>query len=361
MRVAVVGAGFSGLVSSIYLSRVANVTLFEEHGEVGVPEHCTGVVSGAVWEALSSFVSSEVNEGALEEFFLGLPEGVGVTLKGPKGFAAKLDRRRLEEELLETALAEGVKFVKKLVIRVTPKGYVDNEKYDRAVIAEGWRAELSERLGVAAKPRRVYGLNLEVVGRAAYPGRAEVWFDKSLAPGFFSWVVMLDGKAVVGTAATKGYDVRALARKALEVAERRGLVEGEVKKEYGGVIQTGPPSLTPCASKVCATGDAAGLNKPVTGGGLYPSLYVASRYPSNVDNLVKAYRVIVPRLLAETPVARALHGAPQRAYVKLFTALDGEVLRVTEYDNHLKTLAELVQSKKAFKLLKALLKAFYPL
>jgi len=357
MRVAVVGAGFSGLISAIALSEVSEVKIFEEHEEVGVPEHCTGIVSGKVWEKLSKYVPDYVNEGFLEEFFVGLPDGRGAVIKGPKNFAVKLKRKELEKEMLDYALSKGVMFERKLVLEVSPRGTVEGEKFDKVLLAEGWRAELSSRFGIAAKPRRVYGINLEVKGRTSRPGSVEVWFDKGLAPGFFAWVVMLEDKAVVGTAATKGHNVRALARKVLEKAKERGLVEGEVVKEYGGVIQTGPPTKAPCYKALCSTGDAAGLNKPVTGGGLYPSLSVAEKYPRYLNGkLVKAYSII-PRLYAETLVARMLHGAPQKLYEEVFTALDGEVWRVKEYDNHVKSVKEIVKSMGAHKLVEALLAA----
>jgi len=357
MRVAIVGAGFSGLISAIALSEVSEVKIFEEHEEVGVPEHCTGIVSGKVWKKLSKYVPDYVNEGFLEEFFLGLPDGRGVVIKGPKDFAVKLKRKELEREMLEYTLSKGVVFERKLVLDVTPKGKVEGEKFDRVLLAEGWRAELSSKFGIAAKPRRVYGINLEVKGRTSRPGSVEVWFDKDLAPGFFAWVVMLDDKAVVGTAAIKGYNVRVLAHKVLEKAKERGLVEGEVIKEYGGVIQTGPPAKAPCYKVLCSTGDAAGLNKPVTGGGLYPSLNVAEKYPRYLnDKLVKAY-TIIPRLYAETLVARMLHGAPQKLYEKVFTTLNGEVWRVTEYDNHVRSIKEIVRSMRIRKLVEAFLAA----
>jgi len=356
VRVAVVGAGFAGLATSIKLSRAAKVTLFEEHEEVGVPEHCTGIVSGRVWEELGSYVSKSVKEGDLSEFFIGLPSGKGVTLKGPKDFAVRLDRKRLEEEMLETALSMGVEWRVKLITDVTPKGSVHGQSFDRVFLAEGWRAELSSRLGIAARPRRLYGLNVEVRGRAAHPGRVEVWFDKALAPGFFAWVVMLEEKAVVGTAAVRGYNVEKLLSSTLEVARRRGLVEGEAVKRYGGVIQTGPPVLAPCLRAVCSAGDAAGLNKPVTGGGLYPSLDVAKKLPGNLNRPIKAYK-IVPRLYAETAVARLLHGAPQRFYERLFSELDGEEWRISEYDNHLRSVREIIGEMRVKKFALLFLKA----
>ncbi len=357
-RIAVVGAGFAGLISALKLSEVAEVKIFEEHPEVGFPEHCTGIVSGSVWRKLKRYVSEESLEGFLNEFFLGLPSGKGLTIKGPKDFAAKLERRRLEEEMLESALASGAKFEQKLVKDVSPKGLVEGERFDKVVLAEGWRAELSSRFGIAGAPRRVFGINLEVVGKTEAPGKVEVWFDKDLAPGFFAWVVMLEWKAVVGTAATKGYNVRKLAEKVLERAERRGLVRGEVKKVYGGVIQTGPPTPSPCYKALCSTGDAAGLNKPVTGGGLYPSLTVAEGFVKHFPKLVKAYKII-PRLYLETLVARVLHGAKQRTYERLFTELDGLELELSEYDNHIKSLKEAARSLGAGKLLKLVLKAPY--
>jgi flavin-dependent dehydrogenase len=343
---AVVGAGFAGLIASRELSNVADVTLFEEHGEVGVPEHCTGIVSEKVVKMIGK--SAEVSvEGYLNEFKMGVPSGEGLILKGPKKFTAKLDRVKLERELLREVLSLGAGLRNELVIKVAREGRVNEEQFDRVIIAEGWRAELSSKLGIAHKARKVYGINLEVKGRTAYPGMVEIWFDKSLAPGFFAWVIMLEEKAIVGTASEPGKaNVRELAKEVLNRAKKRGLVEGSVVKEYGGVILTGPPTLTPCVSKTCSFGDSAGLNKPLTGGGLYPNVVIAKRFPSTFPSLVKAYHPLVGRLFVETAIARVIHKAPQRTYQKIFTELNGMEIKVTEYDYHVKVQKERGEGKE---------------
>lgn len=360
MRVAIVGAGFSGLAAALELSEVSEVTIFEEHGEVGIPEHCTGIVSKRVYEALK--FAEEAVEGKLEEYFIGTKEGKGIRIKGPKGFTVKFQRKRLEEIMLEVALSKGAKFINKFVREVSPKGRVDGETFDRVIVAEGWGAEIAKSLHVAPKPRRVYGINLEVKGKTAFPGTVEVWFDEALAPGFFAWVVMLEGKAVVGTASEpKRGNVRKLAEKVLEQAVKRGLVEGEVVKVYGGVIQTGPPSLAPYRGKVAVTGDAAGLNKPLTGGGLYPSLEVAKGYRKYFPRLWRAYHPLVERLYAETYFSRLLHKGNQKFYDKLFNGLDGFEIYLEEYDNHVKALFSAVKALGLRGVLKALASLPYAL
>ncbi len=358
MKIAVVGAGFAGLITAKKLSEAgANVTIYEEHGEVGLPEHCTGIVSRRVVELIGSEAKENV-EGEIDEFFLANSKLEGLWLKGPKGFTVKLNRRKLETDLLESALAEGATFVRKLVTRVNRRGEVEGIAYDKVFLAEGWRAELSRSLGIGHSSRTVYGLNAEVAGEVAYPRTSFIIFDKELAPGFFAWVVMLEHKAVIGTASERGKgNVKVLLEKVIEIARRKGLVRGEVVKTYGGVILTGPPSLAPCSREVCAIGDSAGLNKPLTGGGLYPTSVVANELKGNLDRPVKAYFPIVPRLYLETSVAKFLHKAPQRFYSKFFSSLNGEEISVTEYDNHLRTLAEMKGKALKFSLsvIKALL------
>ena len=128
-----------------------------------------------------------------------------------------------------------------------------------------------------------------------------------------------------------------------------------MKRVYGGVVLTGPPTLTPCKDKVCALGDAAGLNKPLTGGGLYPTTAVVKRF-NEVETFHKAYHPLVERLVLETLIARAIHKAPQRVYEKAFAELDGVELRVSEYDNHLRTLKE-IGGKRLVSILMRALKA----
>ena len=353
MRTAIIGAGFAGLMAAKELCEMEEVTVFEEHDKVGFPEHCTGIVSHRVVEAIGNVAKRNV-EGYLSEFRVGTRNGAGITIKGPKRFTTKLNRAQLEKDMLEEAVSKGAVFKNKLVTNVTYDGKVDDEKFDRVIVAEGWRADISRRLGIGHNARLVYGVNLEVEGKTAYPGSVEIWFDKDLAPGFFAWVVMLDEKAVVGTASEpRKANVKDLAFKVFEIAKRRGLVEGKVSKIYGGVILTGPPSLTPYKGKVCAMGDAAGLNKPLTGGGLYPTTLAVKKLKEK-RSFPKAFHPLVERLYLETVLARIIHGAPQRVYQRVFEELDGTEISVTEYDNHLRTLKEVGGRTLVFTFMKAL-------
>lgn len=298
MRAAVVGGGFWGLVSALALARAGlRVVLFEEHARPGIPEHCTGLVSRRVIEYIGRPAASSV-QAWYPRFRLCGPARC-VTLE-PEGGVFKLDRVSVEERLMEEAEAEGVDVrLGVRVGRVEAGGGVDwrggSASFDVVVLAEGAPGRLRARLGVGYRGGFVYGVNTVVDGCqvSASEGFTAVFHEE--AWDLFSWLTPLPGgRCILGSGSRDPRRIPSALRVAAGILGAGG---ARRVRAYGGPLPLDGPAGRLRAGRVVVVGDAAGLVKPLTGGGLYP----AAEY----------YRAALKALEAGDPVA-ALEGAARR-------------------------------------------------
>ncbi|MEM3326132.1 MAG: hypothetical protein QXK63_01660 [Thermoproteus sp.] len=131
MRIAVIGAGPAGLSLA---SRI-DAEVFEEHLEVGLPRHCTSLVSGVSAEGLGIPKGIVLNK--YEDLLVTDLEGREVYFR-VKGGVYLLDRPGLEQRLAERVgaikLGERVEAIRGPYL-YTSKGR--HGPYDYIVVAEG--------------------------------------------------------------------------------------------------------------------------------------------------------------------------------------------------------------------------------
>ena len=205
-RVAVVGAGFSGLMFALSLLKEGLlVDVYEEHGRVGFPEHCTGLVSGYTAE----LIGRPAERARLAEFDTVVISGPTRSVEvRPRGGVVKLDRVRLEEAMLDEVEREGGRVHLGVRAKVGADGTVlpGGARYDVVVLAEGYFGRLAGSLGLRRRGRVFWGVNEELDYKASGPFVAR--FDGATSGGFFSWFVPLGDRVLVGTASR---DPRAVA------------------------------------------------------------------------------------------------------------------------------------------------------
>ncbi|MGC9209972.1 MAG: NAD(P)-binding protein [Acidilobus sp.] len=344
MAVAVVGAGFSGLMFAVALARAGErVDLYEEHDRVGYPEHCTGLVSEATVQAIGRpAVRSTL--GVMESFVVSGPTA-SLRLRASRP-VVKLDRVRLEQLMLEEAESEGVHYTPGLRVRARPDGSLipTNKRYDAIVLAEGYLGAQRHELGIGFRGSPLYGVNVEVdVGGTP---DFEAKFDERLSDGFFAWKVILGSTTIVGTASR---DPRTLKRK-LDEAMRAFEVEGRQVKVYGGPIITGPYPDKVRAGRVVVVGDASSMNKALTGGGLFPSSSAALRAETMIregkgvpEALEESVLHVIRELKRMYRLSRLLHGRPYVVDLVIRASLESgladRLMGKIDYDRH-QTLLE---------------------
>ncbi len=279
-RVAVIGAGFSGLLLSIALVRLGfDVDVYEEHARPGVPPHCTGIISRNTL-SLIEHIAGPLPGRLIAQKFDGITvcsQGYCRTFKVIGGLL-RLDRPGLDRHLALVAARLGVRIrLEARVTEVAPDGRLRVSKtvkaYDYAVIAEGAKPRLRAGLGIGCLEEPAYGVNYITTLDPCRLGRYEpsttplVAFESLEGPGYL-WAFRGGPYCIVGMASHSTRDIQRLL----------GALRGSLKGAYGGPIYIGhtiSPRLV--RGKVVVFGDAACLNKPLSGGGLYPQALAVKR------------------------------------------------------------------------------------
>lgn len=326
---AVVGAGYAGLMVARFFTQAGcPPTIYEEHGRVGFPKHCTGIVSTPTLLALGEPGSQCLDHSYTRIIVEGSkPPGFMVEVAG---IAHMLDRVCLEKRLLQQAITHGAEFAPHTRVTRVEQGPSGVRLQAQATAKEGPPTRLTRThthaiLAIGAKPPHIHhltrqerrppipGVNFLITAdHGVEPDTIRVFFDHSLAPGFFAWAVPRGRDSIVVGLASDS--PQALRRGLDRIArEKLGLNRYEATEAYGGPVNRGPPLARLVEGRVMLAGDTGLLVKPVTGGGLYP-MAKATQNPPLVGGCEQAYitlsrrvKVMAGELRRQYRIARILH------------------------------------------------------
>lgn len=279
--VAVIGGGPGGLSAARGLAaRGWSVAVFEEHDQIGAPVHCTGVLAEDVIADLDLPAEAVLNP--LETVRFVAPAGHSFDYTTATTEAVVIDRQVFDSALAVRAQSAGAVISRGCrVISVEPAAggveitFADDRDPVRAraaILACGANYTFQKRLGLGMPSTFLQSAQLELP--ADRPGDVEIHFGSEIAPKGFAWAVPVRrpsgtfariGVMAGSDAATCFSRMLERVRERWEVAvpdavapRRRMLPLGSVKRSFG--------------DRVLAVGDAAGLVKPTTGGGIYYSV-----------------------------------------------------------------------------------------
>ncbi|MFN7106376.1 MAG: NAD(P)/FAD-dependent oxidoreductase, partial [Pyrobaculum sp.] len=257
MHIAVVGGGPAGLA---FASKIRDVDIFEEHPQVGLPRHCTSLVSGRAAEGV---VPRGIVLNKYRELLVTNLEGQEIRFR-VRGGIYLLDRPG--RELWLAGQLPSIRLNKKIG-RVDGRYLyaVDGERfgpYDYIIVAEGAARRLSKTFGHVV---RLPGLQVDIKSDVDMEG-VTVVYNQKLSKAYFSWIVEIDrGIYRVGLA-----DLRNVVEKLDKLVK---MVKGRpLDRPFGGGVLAGPPLRRLVHGRVILAGDTAGLVKPLSGGGIMLAL-----------------------------------------------------------------------------------------
>ena len=279
--VVIVGGGPAGLFAGLKLARAGFcVDLFEEHRDIGEPVHCTGVLALEAFDQFGLAPSAVLNELTTVRFFA--PSGETVEYSTPTVEAVVIDRRQFDQQLAIQAVHAGLRVHRARVVAldVDPAGVtvstVDSMVRSQAcLLACGASYALQRRLGLGIPRLMMNSAQMEFP--ADRLGPVEVHFGTSIAPSGFAWAVPVarPDRPYVRIGVMCDSDATGHFRLMLDaVRSRWGVSAPAGCQPRQKVLPLGPIACT-YGDRILVLGDAAGLVKPTTGGGIFYSLVSA--------------------------------------------------------------------------------------
>tara|TARA_B100001142_G_scaffold318586_1_gene360893 strand:+ start:136 stop:1407 length:1272 start_codon:yes stop_codon:yes gene_type:complete len=285
--VVIIGAGpAGGRVATHFAERGHSVLMLEEHEEIGRPFQCAGLVTPNAMKEVGLFHS------VLEEIDGALIHGPSGTLV-PVGTEGKIRtyvvcRKIFDQGVVKQALESGANIWldsqpvnsqvhdDKVVLEVKKGNEIQNISASLLIGCDGAHSWTRRHFKMGRPKELMIGFQAEVVGYENRERWLEMFSGSEIAPGFFAWVIPSgNGTNRIGLWST----AERLEGRSIEQCYDNLLEHPLWKDRFSDVTETarycGPvPSgmvKTAYKDRVILIGDAAGMAKPTTGGGIGPA------------------------------------------------------------------------------------------
>ena len=284
--VIIVGAGPTGGRTATHLASLGHrVLILEEHTEIGRPFQCAGLVTPKALHEVGLY------DSILEEIDGARIHGPSGTLV-PVGTDGKIRtyvvcRKKFDQGVVQQAMESGAS----LWLNSQPRSAeITPEKVTLYIESNGEEMKLNCKLligcdGAHSWTRRYFkmgrpkemmiGFQVEVLGYNGTERWLEMYSGSEIAPGFFAWVIPSGfGSHRIGIWSTperlRGRSVEHCYEDLIHHPLWRERFQ-DIKEiaRFCGPIPSGMVKK-PVANRVMLLGDAAGMAKPTTGGGIGP-------------------------------------------------------------------------------------------
>lgn len=276
MRIAIIGAGVCGLYLGWKLSEKGHkVVIFEKEKEVG-NKVCSGLFSERILEFVPE--SKSLIENQLHSVYLHFPKKT-VRVKFSKTFFA-MDHSQLDKLLFELAKKDGAEVIFNSNISSLP------QRFDKIIGCDGANSFVRRSLKL---PAPVFRLGIQIFrDQKSSDDFAETW---PCQKGFI-WKVPRGEKTEYGIISEPK-----LARQIFTKFSEENRID--IKKIKSKIIAQG--LVIPSNETITLCGDAAGLTKPWSGGGVVWGLTAAEillkTFPDFLAYRKKAKRFFIPKIL----------------------------------------------------------------
>jgi digeranylgeranylglycerophospholipid reductase len=278
----IVGGGPVGSHAACRLAAMGYSTVvIDQKADQREPVCCTGIISEECFRAFQidpKVVLRHVGSASVYS-----PSGIRMRLERAAPQAVVIDRPAFNALLAERARGQGARYIQgaravaidvhrdRASVTVTSGGTRSQLEARAVVVATGFSTLLTEPLGLG-RPRDLAGgaqAEVETCGVE----EVEVYFGQRAAPGFFAWLVPTTGNRALAGLLSR-HAPQGHLRTFLTFLKESGRIESADVPVISGAVPLRASGRT-YASRVLVVGTAAGLVKPVTGGGIYFGLLAA--------------------------------------------------------------------------------------
>ncbi len=278
----VVGAGPAGSLAAMLLGRKFDILVVEEHQTPGYPVQCAGLISDVCYGCYGKYCRiGRAVENEIDGAFFLSPSGRCIEAMGK---AWVIERKILDPMLLEKASEVADVEVKAKVRFRDGKAYVGGREVEagRIVGADGIASVVAAEFGFK-KPGLFLTVQAEMRFEPLDEHFVELYFGRKWS-NFFAYSIPVGDTAKIGVICSQHPLIyfKNLVEKHPSLSKR---VKGSVMEWNAGAI---PSQLVEFVrGNVALIGDAAGMVKPYTGGGLYYLLRAAEKLSETFPNFQK--------------------------------------------------------------------------
>ena len=275
--VVVVGGGPAGSKTASMLAKDHDVLVLEEHTKVGEPVQCAGLITeksielaGVRPEILNRFTGANVI----------FPDGNTVTVSSSEVKALMIDRADFDTKIAEKAMDTGAQYS-------FSTRYLSHSVKDGIVNISATSGEISSKLLIGADghssrvalsipdngPKEyMRGIEYDIKRKMDVQDTINIRIGTDIAPGLFSWEAPFGEYTRIGLCSIWSAGPPIEMMKIL--MKRVGAEDCEIVRKYCGKIPMGRRRRM-YSDNVMLIGDAASQVKPVSAGGIYPSMMSA--------------------------------------------------------------------------------------
>ena len=332
--VVVVGAGpVGGFLAQRMSEGGASVLLLEEHAQIGRPFQCAGLVNPETMNltGLQSTVLTPIWGARIHS-----PSGIPVVIGNEQDIRTwSVCRKLFDEGVVRGAVRSGAEiwlsskplsadtYEDHVLLSVsTPQG--DQTVRCRLLCgADGAHSWVRRRFRMGRPKELMIGFQVEVTGYKGEPGRLDMYTGSGFSPGFFAWAIPSGETTRIGTWSKPEMMRGESCEHLLDRLRSEPLWSERFSecREIGRFCGPIPSGLVkrPMIGRVVLFGDAAGLCKPTTGGGIGPGFRQVEMLVPNLleclnrddfsDAAVKEVISLLSPLRREQNRARALREA----------------------------------------------------
>ena len=298
----IVGAGpIGGYLARKLAEEELSVLILEEHSEIGRPFQCAGLVNP---KAMASVGLLDTVLTPIWGARIYSPEGTLVEIgQKDKVRTWSVCRKLFDEAVVIQSIKSGADIWlsskpinlkmedNKVEIEISTPNGIKNLTTKVICGADGAHSWVRRKLKMGRPKETMIGMQIEITGYEGKSGKLDMYTGSDISPGFFAWVIPSGETARVGVWSQTKYIGEKSCEDLLNELMRNSRWSYKFKdcKEVGRFVGSVPSGIlkSTTSTRVALFGDAAGICKPTTGGGIGPGFAHIDLIAGDFINLIR--------------------------------------------------------------------------